>query len=160
MTSKDWILLIVPIFANGFVLYLLQLYFQSKLKRIEHKNEVKEKINNCFFSLLLDVKANFRTLGRCIHANPEDTELISKNLANYNKSIGKALEYYNDYDFFLKDYSSIIKELNSTFDKYLEVGSRLACAPLDDQGRGLLTSYINKLYQLVCNVANSYMKEL
>ena len=160
MTQKDWVVLIVPILANGLVLYLLQLYFQSKFKRSERKDEVKQKINNQFFSLLLDIKTNFRTLGRCLMSSPDDVKLFNQNLTNFNQSIGKALEYYNDYKFYLKDYSSNVEELGSIFDEYTEVGFRLARSPLDNNGRRTLESYINKLYELSCNVADFYIRNI
>ena len=160
MTQKDWVLLVVPILANGFVLYLLQLYFQSKLKRSERRNEIKQKINSEFFSLLLDIKSNFRTLGRCTISNPEGTVLFPQNLASFNQSIGKALEYYNDYSYFLNDYSSIVNQLESTFEEYSSVGIRLARSPLDDKGRKILEGYINHLYKISCQVADFYIKNI
>lgn len=38
MTSKDWILLIVPIISNSLIFYLLHIYFENKMKV---KNEYK-----------------------------------------------------------------------------------------------------------------------
>lgn len=160
MTQKDWVLLVVPILTNGLALYLLQLYFQSKLKRNERRNDVKQKINSEFFSLLLDIKSNFRALGRGIMSNPDDVELFNHNLTVFNQSIGKAIEYYNDYKFFLKDYSSTVEELESIFDEYSMVGLRLARSPLDDKGRKTLESYINKLYKISSNVADCYIRNI
>ena len=124
------------------------------------KDEVKQKISNEFFSLLLDIKTSFRTLGRCLMGNPNNTMLFEQNLTNFNQSIGIALEYYNDYKLFLKDYSSKVAELNFVFDEYIDVGRRLAGSALNDKGRKTLESYINKLYELSCSVADLYMRKI
>ena len=160
MTPKDWILLLVPICANGVVIYLVQALFQAKLKRSEHKDEMKQKINSQFFSLLLEIKSNFRILGRSIINAPNDTESINLYLANYNQSIGKALEYYSDYSFYLKDYASAVAQLDSTFDEYMESMRIIIKAQLNNESRKVLEKFVNKLFQLTCNIADLYSKNI
>lgn len=43
MTTKDWILLIVPIISNSLIFYLLHIYFENKMKI---KNEYESKQRN------------------------------------------------------------------------------------------------------------------
>ena len=95
METKDWVLMIVPIVANGILVYIIQSLFQAKLKHNEHKNEVKRKINSELFSLLLESKNNFRALGHCLIDHPESTELFNQHLGKFNFGIGKLLVYYN-----------------------------------------------------------------
>lgn len=158
MKTKDWILMIVPIVANGILIYIIQSFFQSKLKHNEHKNEVKRKINSELFSLLLESKSNFRALGHCLIDHPERTELFNQNLGMFNFGIRKLLDYYNDYSFYLSDYSSIMEQLESIYDKYITFGrSHLT---LNNESRQQLQDYINTLFKLICDASERYIKEI
>ena len=158
METKDWILMIVPIVANGILIYIIQSFFQSKLKHNEHKNEVKRKINAELFSMLLETKSNFRTLGHCLIDHPENTELFNQNLAKFNLGIRKLLDYYNDYSFYLGDYSSNIEQLESVYDEYVAFGrSHLI---LNNESRQQFQDYINTLFKLICDASERYVKNI
>ena len=114
--------MVVPIISNGILVFIIQSIFQSRLKHNEHKDEVKRKINSELFSLLLESKNNFRALGHCLTDHPESTELFNQNLGKFNFGIRKLLDYYNDYSFYLSNYSSIIQRLESTYNEYIAFG--------------------------------------
>lgn len=158
METKDWILLFVPIVANGIILYLIQLYFQSKIKKNEHKTEIKQKINSELFHLLLDSKNNFRALSYSSIDHPQDDKLFSDNLQKFNLSIRKILDYYHDYTFYLEKYSSNMKELEIIFDEYVNYGRSHQL--LNDTIRKQLGDYFNKLFNLLCKLLNLYIKEI
>lgn len=158
MVTKDWILLFVPIIVNGFVLYFIQLYFNQKVKHNEHKNEIKQNINNTFFKMLIESKDNFRNLGRCLIDNPENIELVNQNLKKFNIGIRKTLDYYSDYTFYLEDYSYSVKQLETLFDKHVEFGR--THTELNEESRIKLQDFINELFKLICEISNCYLKEL
>ena len=158
METKDWIVMIVPIVANGILIYIIQSIFQSKLKHNEHKNEVKRKINAELFSLLLETKRNFRALGHCLLDHPENTELINQNLAKYNLGIRNLLDYYNDYSFYLGDYSSNIEQIEAVYDEYVAFGRNLLT--FNNKRHQQLQDYINTLFNLICEAAKHYAKEI
>lgn len=155
MEIKDWVLLLLPILFNGIIIYFIQAYFQTKLKRDEHKHEIKRKISSEFFSLLLEVKNNFRRLGYHLQEKPNDTELFEVYLSEFNHSIRKSLDYYGDYKLYLNDFSSEIMTLNSTFEEYISYG--LMHQQLDNGSRKKLQDYINKLFQLICRASDRYL---
>lgn len=158
MESKDWIILLVPIVLNGIILYTIQSYFQSKLKRSEHKDEIKRKINAELFSLLLDAKNNYRALYHCCIDDPQNIELFNLNLKKFNLSIRKILDYYDNYSFYLNRYSSNIAQLRSVYDKYVAFGSSLSS--LNDVSRKQFQDYLGKLFELICNAAELYVKDI
>ncbi len=158
MEVKDWILLFVPIIANGVLLYIIQSYFNQKMKQNEHKNEIKQNINNAFFTMLIDSKANFRNLGHCLNDSPKDTELFNQNLRKLNIGIRKTLDYYNDYTFYLKDYSHLVNRLETTFDDYIKFGR--AHLSLNDESKIIYQNYINELFKLICEMADCYLKQI
>lgn len=158
MEVKDWILLLVPIASNGIILYIIQLYFQSKLKHGEHKNEVKQKINAEFFALLLEAKNCFRALAHCPVDDPQSTELFSQNLVKFNLSIRNTLDYYHDYSFYLKNYSSSITQLETVFHEYLVFSDQNST--LTDKSEQQFMDYLNQLFNLISDAAERYIKEL
>ena len=118
----------------------------------------KRKINSELFSLLLESKNNFRALGHCLTDHPESTELFNQNLGKFNFGIRKLLDYYNDYSFYLSNYSSIIQRLESTYNEYIAFGrSHLT---LNNESRQQLQDYINTLFKLICNASERYIKEI
>ena len=158
MDTKDWILLLFPIIANGVILYFIQLYFNQKAKRNEHKNEIKQNINNTFFTMLIESKENFRNLGHCLIDDPGNIELFNQNLFKFNIGIRKTLDYYNDYTFYLKDYSNSVKCFETLYNNYVEFGRNHPI--LNEESRSKLQEFINELFDLICEIANCYLKEI
>ncbi len=158
MEIKDWVLLLIPILFNGIIIYFIQAYFQRKLKQDEHKHEIKRKINNKFFSLLLEVKNNFRRLGYLLQENPNYTKLFEEYLSEFNQSIRKSLDYYGDYKLYLNDFSSEIVTLDSTFEEYISYG--LMHQQLDNISRKKLQDYINRLFQLICHASDRHLENI
>ena len=138
METKDWILMVVPIISNGILVFIIQSIFQSRVKHNEHKDEVKRKINSELFSLLLESKNNFRALGHCL--------------------TDQLFDYYNDYSFYLSNYSSIIQRLESTYNEYIAFGR--THLTLNNESRQQLQDYINTLFKLICNASERYIKEI
>ena len=76
----------------------------------------------------------------------------------FNFGIRKLLDYYNDYSFYLSDYSSIMEQLESIYDKYITFGrSHLT---LNNESRQQLQDYINTLFKLICDASERYIKEI
>ncbi len=155
MEKKDWVLLLLPILFNGIIIYYIQSYFQTKMKRDEHRSGVKRKISGEFFSLLLEAKSNFRRLGHHLQEKPNDTKLFESYLSEFNQSIRKSLDYYGDYKLYLNDFSSTIKTLDSTFTAYIDYG--LKHQQFDNESISKLQDYINKLFELICCASDQYL---
>lgn len=158
MEHKDWILLFVPIVANGIILYFVQMYFQSKIKSNEHKTEVRQKVNSEFFELLLDSKFKFRTLNRCISKDYHNLKLIEESLENFNTSLGNVVEYYRDYNFYLKKYAQNIGRLQSVLAEYSEFSE--IPRTLSEQERNQMVVYLNKTFKELSDAADCYVKEI
>ena len=160
MELKDWLLLLIPIFFNGLIIYLVQATFQKKIKRDEHKDEVKRKISNEFFSLLLNSKETFRSLGHYLEANQNSPDQFGVYLGNFNLSIRRLLDYYCDYKLYLKDFSLTVDTLNTTFEEYISYMLPYQHQQIADDIRIKLQEYINKLFKLICNASDQYLKNI
>lgn len=54
MESKDWIILLVPIFAEGLFFFLIQNYINTKFKQIEMRKNHQKEVLHQFHVLLQD----------------------------------------------------------------------------------------------------------
>ena len=158
MESKDWILLLVPVIINGIIFYLVQLYFQSKIKHNEHKVEVKRNINSQFFTLLFEAKNNFRDLHYCISQDVNNLEAIQQNLKKFDLSLQNIIYYYEDYNFYLKKYSQNIEQLENILEEY----STFCNQPriLNNAETKQMIIYLNKIFKELSNAMDCYLKEI
>ncbi len=158
MEYKDWILLLIPILANGIVIYFIQLYFQEKLKKREHKNEVKERINQEFFTLLLAVKRNFRVFNNCITDELGNTKRFKETLSCLNQSIRELLDFYVDYKVFLCTYASNLDQLDAVFNDYVKMGRSISS--FSDEDKKQFEGYLNRILKLISDAITCYSNEI
>lgn len=56
MTTTDLIAILLPIFAEGIIIFLFQLFINRKLNRIDKKIEIKDNVILTFYNLVMEVK--------------------------------------------------------------------------------------------------------
>ena len=56
MTTTDLITILLPIFAEGIIIFLFQLFINRKLNRIDKKIEIKDNVILTFYNLVMEVK--------------------------------------------------------------------------------------------------------
>ena len=52
MTDKDWILLLIPIIANGILLAIFQEILKRRFEKIDQKRKIENKLNKIVFDLI------------------------------------------------------------------------------------------------------------
>lgn len=156
METKDWILLLVPIASNGIIIYIIQVVFQSYNRKNTDLYERKKTIKRAFFELLLDSKSFYRAFGYAITDTPNDNEKTFFTLGEFNRSIRKILDYYDDHAYFLKEYMTKITELRGYYDEYIEKFK--VKEALDNEDRKLFAKNIHSLNIYVVELIDASQK--
>lgn len=150
MTSKEWVLLIVPIVFNGLFLYAIQSFFQKHNKKIMDKYEKEKRTHEIFFDMLLSLKKDYRTLGYSIIEKPNDVLQIQENIGIYNRRVRSLLDYFDDHSQYFVKQKNQIAELKAYFEAYVEYFSKKTT--LNDDERSKMSKDLNQI--------NVYTEEL
>ena len=91
MGTKDWILLLVPIFCNGVIIFILQKIFEKKqitrTIKFEYASLLRQKID-----LSLELHAKATRLAN--EGNNENDNIINETIRQYVNSVLDVYYYY------------------------------------------------------------------
>ena len=102
MTTKDWILMLVPIVVNGVLIFAFQKFVQSKLNKSIRVDERKKAIVDRFLSMLMDLDDAVSEVEKrfCFREDLEDVnerlKVVISELCRYGGSVDSVLEMGDD----------------------------------------------------------------
>lgn len=144
MEGKDWIILFIPIFCNGIVLFIFAQYIEiKKMKRQQAKLIRQELINKCLGMVEVIL------YGYCINEKEDLLHFI-------NEKIPSFLVFSRENRARLRVYSSQIIDVEKIWDKLIE-----ALRHVQDNEEGvikgesgkIITSLVGKLFDVLVEIA-------
>ena len=102
MTTKDWVLMLVPIAVNGVLIFAFQKFVQSKLNKSIRVDERKKVIIDRFLSMLMDLDDAVSETERrfCFREDLEDVnerfKIVVSELCRYGGSVDSVLKMKDD----------------------------------------------------------------
>ena len=143
MSTKDWILLLVPIFCNGIVIFVLQKIFEKK--------QISNNIKNDYASVLrrkidisLDLHAKATRLAN--EANSKNDSLITKAIQEYVDSVLDVYYYYIQNKILFKSFDNQMENLSTL------IVSLTDCSHQKETNVAKLCSLINEIRDVLMNV--------
>ena len=117
MTTKEWILLFIPIIINGVFLFIFQniisIKFDKQIKKREVKMNVLEPFRNKITEAIFDVNKLKDSMFR--------QKNISKEIKDYVNKIHEVKNLHLAYDNILPSYEKEMYELTSSLDICIEI---------------------------------------
>lgn len=103
-TTKDWIVILVPIVLEGLVFFVFQAYFNEKMRRFEKKLDVKDNVINTFLSKIMFIRLEYENIFNRGEEVPNDEIQDFFNLINPTFHFFQANEC--DLEKFKKEYQN------------------------------------------------------
>lgn len=144
METKDWIIMLVPIFINAILVFPLHRYINWKVEEKIEKKEKQKKIKNNFEDIVFDLFMKSTHIQRVMGNDPQI--ILSQNYGDY---IRKLFRYYKINSNILHEYAINIKRIN---DDYFEIENLLANS--NDTDEGLMR--VERVHALIIDI----LKEL
>jgi len=156
MAARDWILLAIPILANGVLVFIIQSYFKYRLEKNKANYERRRMIKDTYFQYLLAVKNSYKQLAYAAHGSEFEKEKFIASYNMYADNIRELNDYYNTYKVVLANFKSNAENLCSIFDSF----SSTTKLKWSETTRNTLVSLINKMYELICSICDLYLAEI
>ncbi len=115
METKDWILLIIPIIANGIIVFLFQKYITNKLDHINKRNSIRDEVIILFWKKLQNLNEMFIQANVAVQNNPAT---LSTELEKIKDGVLSIIQYYDTNKYDLAIYSKEYNEWESTWNKF------------------------------------------
>ena len=139
METKDWILLGVPILANGIIVFIFQKFITIKLERLTKKSNIRDEIIILFWKKLQYLNEVMIHANIVIRSNPD---MLAIELEKIKEAVIDIIQYYdtnrydldiisgkyNDWEASWNKFTSTLKEFSSselTKEKQQRLGSEL-----------------------------------
>lgn len=110
MEAKDWILLFVPIFCNGVIIFILQKIFEKKqitrTIKFEYASLLRQKID-----LSLELHAKATRLAN--EGNNENGNMINETIQQYFNSILDVYYYYVQNKIVFKSFENNMEQIST-----------------------------------------------
>lgn len=101
MTIKDWILLVVPILANGILVFIFQKVITANLEHFHDRETIRSEVIKAFWRKLQNLNDTFIQANINISRNPAT---LSQELENIRTSVLEIIGYYDSNQYDLKIY--------------------------------------------------------
>lgn len=97
METKDWILLCLPIIANGIIVFIFQKFITTKLERLNKKSNIRDEVIILFWKKLQKLNEVFIQANIATRSNPD---ALPTELDKIRESVLEIIQYYdtNKYD--------------------------------------------------------------
>ena len=122
METKDWITLIVPIVANGFIIFVFQKLFEKRLKKLTKRQDIRDDVLHTFWKKLQSLNELFLQLNI---QSRNDPSIVANSISFFGPKVLEIVQYYdtNKYDLEIFERKFIIlqnswNEFNSTWCSY------------------------------------------
>ncbi len=116
METKDWILLLLPIFCNGIIIFILQKIFERRqfIKNIkyEYASILRQKID-----LSLELHAKATRLNNEVNVNQSDNQII---IPQYVNSVLDVYYYYIQNKVIFKKFNNNMENIGTLVLKLIE----------------------------------------
>ena len=139
METKDWILLGVPILANGIIVFIFQKFITIKLERLTKKSNIRDEIIILFWKKLQYLNEVMIHTNIVIRSNPD---MLAIELEKIKEAVIDIIQYYdtnrhdldiisgkyNDWEASWNKFTSTLKGFSSselTNEKQQRLGSEL-----------------------------------
>lgn len=93
METKDWILLLVPIIANGIIILIFQKIIESKFERMNKRNSIRDSAIICFYNKAQNLND---TMIQANIAAMSDPNSIPTGLKRIHEEVLNLIKYYPD----------------------------------------------------------------
>lgn len=115
METKDWILLILPIIANGVMVFFFQKVITIKLDRINKKSNIRDEVIILFWKKLQSLNETFIQANIVTKANPNK---LMEELEKIRISVIEIIQYYDTNKYDLNICSSEYKCWEESWNKF------------------------------------------
>ena len=122
MQPKDWITLIVPIVANGFVVFIFQKLFEKRLKKITKRQDIRDDVLYTFWKKLQSLNDLFIQMNIQSRTDPS---IAANSISAFGPKVIEIVQYYdtNKYDLEIverkfNDLQEAWNEFNNTWCSY------------------------------------------
>lgn len=87
-TTKDWIIILVPVILEGIVFFIFQAYFNKKLARFEKKMEVKDDVVHSFLEKIMYIRLEYENIFN------RGEEVSNDDIKNFFELINPTYHYF------------------------------------------------------------------
>lgn len=130
MAIKDWIILLVPILANGVLIFIFQKIVSQQIEKMNKREDIKNEVFKRFWSKLQDINDFFIKMNIEGQKQPSS---ISQNLLNLEELFLDLVKYYDTNQFDLKIFEQPFKDLQTKWNDFLVVWSNYTNIQLTTQ---------------------------
>jgi len=115
METKDWIMLIIPIVANGFVIFIFQKLFEKRLKEITKRQDIRDKVLYTFWEKLQSLNDSFIQLNI---QSRNDPSIAENCISIFGPQVFEIARYYDTNKYDLKIFERNFNELQNTWNEF------------------------------------------
>lgn len=152
MEIKDWVLLLVPILANGIIIWLFQKIFESKFERMSKRSSFRDDVIMCFYQKVQNLNDTMIQMNVSVTSNPDS---VSVELNKTHMEVLKIFKYYDsnkyDLDVFEKEFDAW-KESWNTFETTVQEYSNRPLTPEMKQKLGEQLQHFKDMTDNLMNI--------
>ncbi|MBQ7714035.1 MAG: hypothetical protein IJT71_03995 [Oscillospiraceae bacterium] len=118
MTKTDWVTIIVPIIANGFLLFFFEKVIESHIKKQDRRYTLKVEVVSKFLEKVEDVNNECMELNGLCGSYPE---MFVEELKKVNDKLVDAVKFYNTKRVVLSELSTQCEEWERAWDSFVSL---------------------------------------
>lgn len=130
METKDWITLIIPIVANGFVIFIFQKLFEKRLKKITKRQDIRDDVLHTFWKKLQSLNDLFIQLNI---QSRNDPSIAANSISIFGPRILEIVQYYDTNKYDLEIIESKFNKLQNSWNEFNGVWCSYANKPLTSE---------------------------
>lgn len=115
MMTKDWISLIVPILANGVIIFIFQKIVSRKIDNINKREDLRNDVVKRFWNKLQDINDFFIEMNIEARRQPDS---INDNLLRLEVLFLDLIKYYDTNQFDLKIFKESFEDLQTKWNDF------------------------------------------
>jgi len=125
MEIKDWIVLLIPIFSNGFLIWMFQYLINKRQEHVDRYSKLREEIFRDYLKRVEAAIIIFKEItvaqGRA-HDDPTETnlEILGESFTKLKRTILAVVEYFNTYKIVLSTSNEIEKAHKNLYSAFSE----------------------------------------
>lgn len=116
METKDWILLIFPIIANGTIVFIFEKIITSKFEQINKKSKIRDEVIICFWKKLQNMNEVFIQADMATRNNPD---ILVEELYKIENCVLEIVQYYDTNEYDLKIFSDEYKSWSESWNRFV-----------------------------------------
>lgn len=123
MTKKDWIMMLVPIVANGIIIFFLQKWISQKIDQINKRNSIRDSVYKTFWD---QSQAYTLFITRMIKEAQEDYTSFINNFFRLKDLTDEMIAFY---DANKEDLKKVDKEYNDLQSAWNDIDEAVTTGP-------------------------------